>query len=81
MRSTSWKESNYSLRSPRMNSLSLQIMGAVEFGYTVVGKQTRRDVVTRVALSKDLASATLVISLRDRASKLLESHCILVQGV
>ena len=81
MRSTSWKESNYSLRSPRMNSLSLQIMGAVEFGDTVVGKQTRRDVVTRVALSKDLASATLVISLGDRASKLLESHCVLVQGV
>ena len=40
MRSTSWKECNYSLRSPRMNSLSLRIVGAVEFGDTVVGKQT-----------------------------------------
>lgn len=34
MRSTSWKECNYSLRSPRMNSLSLRIVGAVEFGDT-----------------------------------------------
>jgi hypothetical protein len=61
-----------------MNSLSLRIVGAVEFGGdTVVGKQTRRDAVPRVALSKDLASATLVISLGDRASELLESHCVL----
>ena len=81
MRSTSWKECNYSLRSPRMNSLSLRIVGAVEFGDTVVGKHTRRAAVPRVALSKDLASATLVISLGDRASELLESHCVLVQGV
>lgn len=35
---TSWKECNYSLRSPRMNSLSLRIVGAVEFGDTVVGE-------------------------------------------
>jgi len=56
-------------------------MGAVEFGDTVVGKQTTRDVVPRVALSKDLASATLLISLGDRASEFLESHCVLVQGV